>query len=323
MKHLILALTIIAVSSATLMRTEQRFLQIMAADNSCGMIGSKSIRRDTCGCQELGCSFDGTGNEGRCVKIGSFPPGTDKVHSASILDHCNLATTEASCLASVAWINRFGGKTDCAWCGNVCNRKAIAGAHCTIGTRLDKSPPPVHPTPAPKDDPKPEDEDVKEAQDRVKDNGGLTHDKTLFAATLIWDNCNDLDLSLKIPPYSGHGNAGTGAPRRNELVNFINRKGSDGSELDIDRNNVTCQTNKPVENIRYAKGQAKNMRPGLYTLTVTYFDHYSGQAPVSTPYKLILQFGSKTTVVNGDSAAMYERDYYFIRVTNDGKMCYG
>ena len=138
MKLLILTI-LIALSTATWMQSNQQFLQLTQQhqDDTCGL-GGGIIGWDvsTCGCQTDGCAFHST--ENRCVKVmGQDDPN---IFSAGILGMkdggagCNHAKTQDACLSHVAWTNRFGGKTDCAWCSTVCVSANIADHEtCDIG----------------------------------------------------------------------------------------------------------------------------------------------------------------------------------------------
>lgn len=100
-----------------------------------------------------------------------------------------------------------------------------------------------------------------EIKARVEAAGGL-YEGVDVRASLVWDNRNDLDLHVQTPAgehiYYGH-----------------KRSRCDGW-LDVDRN-VSGETTKPVENVRWAKGKAP---AGTYKVWVrNYRFHESDKLP--------------------------------------------
>ena len=57
---------------------------------------------------------------------------------------------------------------------------------------------------------------------------------------------------------------------------------------------------------------------GATAVSVPFFGSEGTVAERIAPY-----LNDKTVAINGDSAAMYERDTFFVRVLNSGKMCHG
>jgi len=53
----------------------------------------------------------------------------------------------------------------------------------------------------------------------------------------MWDNCNDLDLSVEEPEGS--------------KISYLNTVSSTGGMLDIDKNAVSCKEHSPIENIQW------------------------------------------------------------------------
>ena len=86
MKLLIIAL-LIAVTSATWMRSNQRFMQIIKKANACET-NDAGFKPSMCGCQGKGCSYDSTAKS--CLKILDYKDKAH-VHTAGILGGCNDA----------------------------------------------------------------------------------------------------------------------------------------------------------------------------------------------------------------------------------------
>ena len=108
-----------------------------------------------------------------------------------------------------------------------------------------------------------------EIRERVVAAGGM-HEGVDIRASLLWNNRNDLDLHIMTP--------------RGEHVYFGNKRGKCGGWLDVDMN-VSGETTRPVENIRWAKGTAPR---GHYRVYVQNFRfHEPSQA--ATPFKVELE----------------------------------
>lgn len=90
-----------------------------------------------------------------------------------------------------------------------------------------------HTPPAPKEDNTHKVITEKEAKKRVEDNNG-TFDGTMLRATLMWENCNDMDLWVF-------------EPNKYEIW-YENKRSPDGGFLDVDANAIECKTHSPVEN---------------------------------------------------------------------------
>lgn len=106
---------------------------------------------------------------------------------------------------------------------------------------------------------------VDDIQARVEANEGVWGGK--LSATLIWNNCNDLDLWVVEP----NGN----------VVNSANPTSATGA-LTINANNVNCHTSEAVEYVYYAD----TVLDGKYH-AVVYYNH-PRITTVSTPYTLYL-----------------------------------
>jgi len=85
-----------------------------------------------CDCHKEGCSYNTITNS--CESIGKTEGEAVKI--PEILPTCTAANTEAACLKAIAWKNRYGLKTDCAWCSVTCVAIAHADDTCKSGNRL-------------------------------------------------------------------------------------------------------------------------------------------------------------------------------------------
>lgn len=77
--------------------------------------------------------------------------------------------------------------------------------------------------------------------------------------TLIWENCNDLDLHLIEPS--------------NEEIYYGHRTSAAGAELDIDANGGGCRNHSPVENIAY--GDGVTVPTGKYQVKVKFYSKHA------------------------------------------------
>jgi hypothetical protein len=118
-----------------------------------------------------------------------------------------------------------------------------------------------------------------EIKTRVQAAGGQ-YDGVDIRASLIWNNRNDLDLHLIAP--SGHH------------IYYGDKRSACGGWLDVDMN-VSGDSQKPVENIRWAKGQAHK---GRYKVFVrNYGFHESKKAP--TEFRVELEVAGKIQHFDG------------------------
>ena len=124
-----------------------------------------------------------------------------------------------------------------------------------------------------------------EIRQRVTAAGGL-YDNVDVRASLLWNNRNDLDLHV-VPP-SG------------EEVFYAHKKSACGGWLDVDMN-VRGETEKPVENIRWARGQAP---AGRYKVYVQNYAFHEKRSP--TPFKVELEVGGKIQHFEGVASAKGE-----------------
>lgn len=100
------------------------------------------------------------------------------------------------------------------------------------------------------------------------DAAGGRYREVDIRATLIWNNRDDLDLHC-LTPTGSH-------------IYFGHKRSDCGGELDVDRN-VHGETTKPVENIRWAKGEAPR---GKYRFWVELYRHHDPAS--NTPFKVEL-----------------------------------
>ncbi len=118
-----------------------------------------------------------------------------------------------------------------------------------------------------------------EIKARVTGRGGM-YEGVDVRASLLWDNRNDLDLHV-ISPTGQH-------------IYYGAKQSTDGGWLDVDMN-VTGDSLKPVENVRWAKGQAP---AGRYKVFVRNFRfHEPSAAP--TRFKVELEIGGDIRHVEG------------------------
>ncbi len=124
-----------------------------------------------------------------------------------------------------------------------------------------------------------------EMRERLEQAGGRFRDVDI-RASLRWDTYDDLDLHVVCPGGE---------------VWYANKKCSNG-ELDVDRNAGGPQTRKPVENIRWAKGEAPK---GRYKVFVqNYAFHEDERNPI--PFLVELEVNGKIQKFEGVSASKKE-----------------
>jgi len=93
---------------------------------------------------------------------------------------------------------------------------------------------------------------------RLKRENGKTGN---IRISLIWEDRNDLDLSVITPSK--------------ELIYFGNKKSKCGGELDVDMN-VGGETSKPIENIFWPIGKAPDGRYEVYVENYMYHEKREG-----------------------------------------------
>ena len=118
-----------------------------------------------------------------------------------------------------------------------------------------------------------------EIRQRVTAAGGQ-YDGVDVRASLVWNNRNDLDLHMLAP--SG------------EEIFYGNKKSRCGGWLDVDMN-VGGDTTKPVENVRWAKGQAPK---GRYKVFVRNYRFHEQTAP--TKFRVEIEMGGEIQHFDGE-----------------------
>lgn len=128
---------------------------------------------------------------------------------------------------------------------------------------------------------------IDKALDKVKSGNFLdcnSRTQTLSSGdvqiTLDWDNYNDLDLVCKDPS--------------NRTVWFDNKNLADGGKLESDMNVNYPDSKTPTEKIYWPKGAAPN---GNYNVYLVYYKKHI--TVNETPYKITVNYGSKTEVFSG------------------------
>jgi hypothetical protein len=139
-----------------------------------------------------------------------------------------------------------------------------------------------------------------EIKTRVEAAGGQ-YANVDIRASLLWNNRNDLDLHV-VPP-SG------------EEVYYAHKKSACGGWLDVDMN-ISGETLKPVENVRWAKGTAPK---GRYRVFVQNYGYKAGNTG-STDFRVEVEVGGEVRQFDGavsqkgetgpsSNVMVYEFDY--------------
>ncbi len=122
-----------------------------------------------------------------------------------------------------------------------------------------------------------------EIRQRLERLGGRFQDVDI-RASLIWDDRNDLDLHC-LTPDGYH-------------IFYGARRANCGGELDVDRN-VNGEDPKPVENIRWAKGDA---RSGTYRFWVRNY-RYHERSRDGVPFKVEIEINGEIQTFEGKTPA--------------------
>ena len=119
--------------------------------------------------------------------------------------------------------------------------------------------------------------DLSEFHDRLAREGAKSGQ---VQVSLIWDNLNDLDLSVMCP--SG------------ERISFENKFSECGGQLDVDMNESPTSS-QPVENIFWPVGAAPK---GEYKVLIEHFEHHADED--LTPYRVLVDDGSGPKEYRGE-----------------------
>lgn len=118
-----------------------------------------------------------------------------------------------------------------------------------------------------------------EIRQRLEKAGGRFKDVEI-RASLIWNDRNDLDLHC-LTPAGDH-------------IYYANKRDYSGGELDVDRN-VRGEDPKPVENTRWAKGDAKQ---GHYKFWVELYAYHESTRS-SVPFKVEIEINGEIQTFEG------------------------
>ena len=119
--------------------------------------------------------------------------------------------------------------------------------------------------------------DLSDFHDRLEREGAKSGQ---VQVSLIWDNKNDLDLSVVCP--SG------------ERISFDNKLSACGGQLDVDMNELPT-SEQPVENIFWAAGKAPT---GEYKVLIEHFEHHAEED--LTPYRVLVDDGNGPKEYRGE-----------------------
>jgi len=119
--------------------------------------------------------------------------------------------------------------------------------------------------------------DLTEFHDRLTREGAQSGQ---VQVSLIWDNKNDLDLSIVCP--SG------------ERISFDNKFSACGGQLDIDMNEAPT-SEQPVENIFWPVGGAPK---GEYKVLIEHFEQHAEED--MTPYRVLVDDGNGPKEYRGE-----------------------
>ena len=122
-----------------------------------------------------------------------------------------------------------------------------------------------------------------EIRRRVTSAGGQVENVDI-RASLLWNNRNDLDIHV-VTPYGEH-------------IFFAQRQSSCGGWLDVDMN-VRGETTTPVENIRWARGRA---RDGRYRVFVQNYAFHE-RSHAETTFRVELEVGGHVFHFDGFTTA--------------------
>lgn len=119
-----------------------------------------------------------------------------------------------------------------------------------------------------------------EYRERVE-QAGATFEGTKIRATLVWHNCNDLDLHVREPP-GGQGHEIWYSDRVDDQTKGF---------LDVDANGGGCSTYSPVENVRFTSDPPSAPMKGRYEVAVWYYTQHDHMR--ETAWNLTVAHGVK------------------------------
>lgn len=137
--------------------------------------------------------------------------------------------------------------------------------------------------------------DGTEFSSRLRSSGAQTGD---IRISLIWENYNDLDLHVITP--------------KNEEIYYSHKRSMDNGYLDVDMNAGGRNSNKPVENIFWPKGQAID---GVYRVFAENFAYHDDNVRGEYPFKLEIKNGDELSYFSGtvdgkkDRSKIFEFEY--------------
>ena len=123
----------------------------------------------------------------------------------------------------------------------------------------------------------------KEIEARVKAAGGM-YENVDVRCSLKWDSYDDLDIHCYCPDGS-------------HIYYPRGERRACGGELDVDANGLDEKTIKPVENIRWPKGEAP---AGRYRFIVNFYGRHNGSSG-SVPFTAELEVNGKIETVKGEA----------------------
>ncbi len=126
----------------------------------------------------------------------------------------------------------------------------------------------------------------EEIRQRVTEAGGR-YENCDIRVSLIWNNRNDLDLHCTTP---------------NGQHLFYASKVHQKGALDVDRN-VHGETTKPVENIRWAAGDAPKGRYRFWVENFNFHERTHDESNPATPFKVEIEINGKVQHFQGQTPA--------------------
>ncbi len=138
----------------------------------------------------------------------------------------------------------------------------------------------------------------KEIEKRLRAAGGMFENVDI-RCSLMWNSFDDLDLHCICPDGS-------------HIYYPRNARRYCGGELDVDANGLDEKSKKPVENIRWPKGEAMK---GHYRFFVNLYNYYNESSPKQIHFKAECDVNGKIETFDGDISGvgrdipLFEFDY--------------